>query len=503
MRYIIIILSLLILSCQSAVDHGHPHDESGGHPHEANEKFTVDYTVWTDDTELFVEFPVLIVGETSRFAAHFTVLDGHKPITTGSVTASLIKGGRGIRHTVEAPSSPGIFSPSLQPKEAGVYQLVFELNTPVYSDKIVLNEIPVFNSLGEAELAFADVEENGSPISFLKEQAWKIGFQTTLVTKKAVYESISTSGTWEVATTDFQTIVAPTIGQVSFCNGLLTEGVAVKKGQRLLAIKGAGLTSNNLDAEIQKAKAAFEQAKSEFDRKKELYKSNIVPKAEFELVEQRFLVSKTNYETLKMGYASGGKQITAPIDGYLKSLQVANGDFVNQGAELFTITSEKSSLLEVQVSPKYSAELKSIQDVSYQISQYKWSSLKETGGKILSVGKAVDFNKPLISVYVQVNEGVEMPEGSFTEVYLEYGDSTQSLVLPRSCLLEDYGNYSVIVQLSGESFEQRNVTVGKRNGGEVEIINGLSQGEVVVSKGAYQVKMASMSGQAPAHGHAH
>jgi CTP-dependent riboflavin kinase len=38
---------------------------------------------------------------------------------------------------------------------------------------------------------------------------------------------------------------------------------------------------------------------------------------------------------------------------------------------------------------------------------------------------------------------------------------------------------------------------------EVEILSGLAEGEMVVSIGAYQVKMASMSGQAPAHGHEH
>ena len=59
------------------------------------------------------------------------------------------------------------------------------------------------------------------------------------------------------------------------------------------------------------------------------------------------------------------------------------------------------------------------------------------------------------------------------------------------------------MQLSGESFERRAVIIGKRNGSEVEIINGLTAGEVVVTKGAYQVKMASMSGQVPAHGHDH
>ena len=503
MRYIIVMLSLLVFSCQSTEDHGHPHDEEGGHSHASEEKPTVDFTIWTDQTELFVEFPALVVGETSRFAAHFTVLNGHQPVREGSVTVSLIKGEKGIRHKVEAPSSQGIFTPSLQPKEAGVYQLVFELKTPAYSDRIVLNDIHVFASIEEAEKALGGEEENGNAITFLKEQAWKMEFQTAPVLKKEVFQTIPTSGVWKVAPSDYQTLVAPSTGRVSFSSGVLTEGSGVKIGQVLMTISSAGLTTNNLSAEIQKAKADYEQAKSEYERKMELYESKIVPKAEFEQVEQKYLVAKTNYETLSSGYSAGGKQITAPMDGFIKSIQAVNGGFANQGDALVTVTSHKISLLEVQVSPKYSAELQNIGNIWYQPKQGTWSSLNEKGGKILSIGKEVEADQPLISVYAEVNEGVEMPEGSFTEAQLAVGNAIENLVVPVSCLIEDYGNYSVIVQLSGESFERRNVTLGKRNGSEVEIMNGLAEGEVVVTKGAYQVKMASMSGQAPAHGHAH
>ena len=121
----------------------------------------------------------------------------------------------------------------------------------------------------------------------------------------------------------------------------------------------------------------------------------------------------------------------------------------------------------------------------------------------LSITKDVDNNRPLISVFVQVNDDVEMPEGSLTQVQIAMGNGTQKIMIPVNALLEDYGSYSVMVQLSGESFERRLVKIGKRNGENVEIVKGLEVGEVVVTIGAYQVKMASMSGSTPAHGHEH
>ena len=96
-----------------------------------------------------------------------------------------------------------------------------------------------------------------------------------------------------------------------------------------------------------------------------------------------------------------------------------------------------------------------------------------------------------------------MPIGSLTPVQIAMGNATQNTMIPENALLEDYGSYSVIVLLSGESFERRPVKIGKRNGENVEIVQGLEVGEVVATTGAYQVKMASMSGSTPAHGHEH
>ncbi|ADR21706.1 hypothetical protein MATR_06610 [Marivirga tractuosa] len=503
MRYIVIFLSLLAFSCQSTEDHGHAHDENGGHAADEGNRPSVDYTVWTKSTELFVEFPVLVAGQTSRFAAHFTEMDQHQAVKEGNVTVSLIKGGKGIRHTVEAPSSPGIFTPSLQPKAAGIYTLIFELKTPSYSDRIAIEGIQVFESIEEAQNAEGLASEDGNAITFLKEQAWKMEFQTTQVELKTIYETISTSGKWMVDPNAYQSLVAPASGKVDFLENSLLEGAEVKKGELLMTVSSAGLTTNNLNAEIQKAKAEYDKAKSEYERKESLFEDEIVPKSEWEAVKQRYKIAKTNYETLAKSFRSGGKQILAPMDGYVKSLVVENGSFVEQGEKLLSIAEHKGSLLEVQLSPETNVALDHIQNIWYQPSSNKWSSLKETGGRILTKSREVAPSDPLLSVFASVAEEVNMPEGSFTAAQLAVGSGKESMVIPISALLEDYGQFSVMVQLSGESFERRNIVVGNRNGNEVEVLEGLSAEEVVVSKGAYQVKMASMSGQAPAHGHSH
>jgi multidrug efflux pump subunit AcrA (membrane-fusion protein) len=234
-----------------------------------------------------------------------------------------------------------------------------------------------------------------------------------------------------------------------------------------------------------------------------LYNSKIIPKSEFEKVESNFAITKSNYQSLTSGVSGGSKQIVAPFDGFIKSITVSNGDYVEQGVALVTIGTNQSKVLKTQLAPNYGLTMENVQGIWYQTKNGQWKNITDAEGSILSIGKVVEFEKPMISVFAQVNVDVDMPEGSLTPVQIAMGNATQNTIIPVNALLEDYGSYSVIVQLSGESFERRPVKIGKRNGENVEILQGLEVGEVVVTKGAYQVKMASMSGSTPAHGHEH
>jgi RND family efflux transporter MFP subunit len=502
MKQIYLIFILAIVACEPAEDGDHAHDAEGNHIGENTGVLGISQTIWTEQTELFVEFPALVVGQTTRFAAHFTQLDGHKPILEGAVTVSLVKGTNGIRHKVDAPNSPGIFTPALQPKEAGNYALIFDLETTGYKDRIVIAQVEVFASLEEASNSIPQETEGGG-INFLKEQAWKIAFQTEPVQVGEVYDVIHTSGIWEEAPNTHKSLVATTAGVVDFGELNLTEGMEVKKGQLIATITSEGLTVNNQATDLANAQSAYEQVRSAYERKRQLYASKIVAKAELEEVQRRYEIARSNLEALKNGFTRSGKQIIAPFDGFIKSVQLTNGSYVAEGTALMTLATHQRKLLVVQVSPSYSELLGAIQNIWYQPSRDHWSSTLETGGDILSVGKGVNRDQPMLPVYAQINEDIDQPDGSYTEVQIGVGEVRQSLVIPARSLLEDYGTYSVMVQLAGETFERREVALGRRNGQWVEVHHGLSRGEVIVTEGAFQVKMTSMSGQTPSHGHAH
>lgn len=499
-KYVIIVLALMAIACKQNNEDNHAHNPDGSHI--GDETPRLDHTIWTGQTELFVEFPVLIVGQPSKFAAHFTVMDKHQPVREGSVTVSLIKGDKGIRATAESPSSPGIFSPSLQPKEAGKQQLEFHLSTPQYSDKIVIEDVMVYANLEEAKKAVGEAGEDGS-ISFLKEQAWKMDFQTVPVVKGEIYDVIQTSGVWQPAQGSVKTMVATANGTVNFATTNLTEGTEVRQGQLLMNVSSQGLANNNLSAEVAKAKANYDQATSEYNRKKELYESKIIPKSEFEKVEGNYTIAKSQYQSIASGVSGGSKQIRAPFNGFIRSVNVANGNYAEQGTVLISVATEQSKVLKSQIAPTYGLTMQNIKGVWYQTEKGLWKSILDSEGEILSISKDVERESPLVSVYAKVNDVITVPDGSLTQVQIAMGNGEQATLVPESALLEDYGNYSVMVQLSGESFERRPISIGKRNGKNVEVLQGLQVGDMVVTIGAYQVKMASLSGSTPAHGHEH
>jgi multidrug efflux pump subunit AcrA (membrane-fusion protein) len=81
--------------------------------------------------------------------------------------------------------------------------------------------------------------------------------------------------------------------------------------------------------------------------------------------------------------------------------------------------------------------------------------------------------------------------------------AARAAVVPESAIVDDAGRPIVFVQVEGESFVRKPVTLGAREGGFVQVVEGLRPGERVVTRGGNLIRLASMSSQVPAHGHVH
>jgi membrane fusion protein, heavy metal efflux system len=93
--FCVALLAVTFAGCRTKPD-GEIHDHGAEGPE------PLAYTLYTDKTELFVEFKPLVVGSQTRFAAHFTLLgEQFLPLTNGTVSVSLVMGENGIRNSAD------------------------------------------------------------------------------------------------------------------------------------------------------------------------------------------------------------------------------------------------------------------------------------------------------------------------------------------------------------------------------------------------------------------
>lgn len=461
------------------------------------------YTLYSDKSELFVEFKPLVVGQTSKFAAHLTLLgENFLPFTEGTVTVSLIQEVKGIKNTATAPSSPGIFRLALQPAQAGTGKLVFDIQTKDFTDQFIIDSIQVFADEKTA-IAAQPKETGGSDISYLKEQAWKVAFANSPVMKEPMFDVIKATGEIQSAPGDEVTIAAKSNGIVKFVENNNVTGSAIRAGQTMFMVTGGEIAFENVEAAKQTARAELASAKSEFERASELIKDKLITQADFQNAKLRYEQAQITLNNLGRNY-SGGKSLSSPINGFIKNIIVSEGQYVSAGQPLATITKNQRLVLKADVSLKDAYKINSIQEANFIIIQNKQSyNTKELNGKLLAIGKTTAGNSPFIPIHFQIDSKAGMLPGSFAEVFLKTTPINDALVIPVSALVEEQGIFFVYVQTEGESFQKRELKLGANDGQKVQVISGVAEGERVVIKGGYQIKLSQASGALPAHGHEH
>ena len=342
---------------------------------------------------------------------------------------------------------------------------------------------------------------NPGEVVFKESHAKAVGLQTVTVTPGAFTQVIRTSGQVLAAQGEESVMVATVPGVVTFGNVPFTDGTAVRKGQAVLSIASNGLSEGDVAV---RAKAAYEAAKQEYARMEALVADRIVSAKEFEQAKLNYANAKAAYEAVADKQTAKGVAVVAPLNGYLKNIQVKEGDYVAVGQPLATITQSNRLMLRADVAERYYSSLPMVQSANiktpYDETVYRLTDLR---GRLLSYGRASGGDAFFVPVTFEFdNKGAILP-GSFVEVYLLTKPIEQVISVPVESLIEEQGLYSVYVRLDADCYRKQPVTLGANNGKEVQILSGLKGGEEVVTVGAHQVKLASASNAIPAHSHHH
>lgn len=499
-QLVFLILSMFLLfSCQNKTNTA---GEEDLHDHS---EVNIKRTAYNSDFEVFAEITPFVNGEASGILAHFTKLPDFKPLENAKVTASLIIGTKGIRQTLEVPTRKGIYLFQLQPEVTGKGKLVFDIQTSESNYSITIPDIEVFaddhDAIHEAEEALND---NPNAISFTKEQSWKVDFATGLPESEAFGSIIKTTAHVQSTFTDEIILTAKTNGIATFQKNL-SEGSEVIAGYTLLSVSGEAFADNNPQVRLVEAKNNFEKAEINYQRNIELAKDKIVSEKALLESKNEFENAKIVYENLKYNFAEKGQKISSTKSGFIRQIYVNNLEYVEAGTPILSIIQNKNLFLKADVQQKYINDLPFISTANIRIPQNnKVFTLDELNGKIVAFGKNVSEDNFMIPITLQIENRKGIIPGSFVEIFLKTKTNKQAITVPNSALLEEQGNFFVLVQLTPESFEKRQVSTGKSDGINTEIISGIGANDRLVTRGAVLVKLASVSNSIDPHaGHVH
>jgi RND family efflux transporter MFP subunit len=483
---------------------------------------TLDVTSWTDKTELFMEYPPLAAGQEALFAVHLTRLSDFSAMTAGRPRLEFTPESGGtpaVLHGQE-PSRPGVFRVLAPAPPAGRYMWRLIVDAPGLMDAHDLGAITVFP---DEAAAVADAESHAADdpaaISYLKEQQWTNGFATALVQEADIRSGIRVPAVVEPLTGGDAIVAAPADGRF-MAGGLMRLGTRVQAGQELGRIQPrlteeGGSDRATLAAGVAEAQASLEAARSDLARAERLLAERAVPARRVEEAQRAVKVAEARLtaaqarleqrdETLRTGGgAAAGNSfvLRAPIAGRVVEIYAALGASYDEGAPLFRIVRTDRVELQALV-PASEAPLEEIREIALEVPGRADPLIVQAEDQ--HDAGVIDEKTRSLPVQFDVdNRTGQLLIGQTVTAVLYAGGVQRMPVVPKEAVLMEAGRPYVFVHAAGESFSRRYIEVGGRDGDLVGIRAGVKPGDRVVTRGAYDVQLASAAGGLPAEGHVH
>lgn len=483
---------------------------------------TLDVTHWTETTELFMEYPPLVAGDTALYAVHLTRLSDFSAMTTGRPRIEFTpeSGGAPVVLQGNEPSRPGVFRVEGASPPAGRYRWALLVDAPGLTDRHDLGTVVVFR---ERSAAVADAEqhaeEDPTAITYLKEPQWTNGFGTHPAGEAEVRRALRVPAVIEPLTGGEAVVAAPADGRF-VSNTLPGVGTRVTAGQELGRLQpragGDGTDRSTLAAAVAEAQIAIEAARADLTRAERLLAERAVPGRRVEDAQRAVQVAEARLtaaqarlaqrdEALRTGggAASGNSFVLrAPITGVVAEVFAALGAAYDEGAPLFRVVRTDRVELQAHIPASEAPLGAAVREIAIEIpgrpdpivvnaDHMHYAAILDPKTRALPVQFHVD------------NRAGHLLIGQTTTAMLYTGRRERMLTVPKEAVLMEAGRPYVFVQTGGESFSRRFIEIATRDGDLIGVRAGVKPGERVVTRGAYDVQLASAASGLPAEGHVH
>ncbi len=258
---------------------------------------------------------------------------------------------------------------------------------------------------------------------------------------------------------------------------MFRDGERVKRGQVLVQLDDA-----QQRADVAAAEAAVAESERIYNRSRELMATEALSKSQFDQLEATL---KANSARLRAANARlEDTVIRAPFSGRVGLRSVSVGTLISPGDVITTLDDTSVIKLDFSVPENFLASLREGLSVRATAPAFPGRSFS---GKVASIDSRVDMNTRSVTVRALLaNEDGALRPGMFLNVALA-NDERDALVIPEEALTPEAERQYVFVVADGKA-QRREVRIGGRRPGSVEVLGGLDAGEQVIIEGTQKVR---------------
>jgi membrane fusion protein (multidrug efflux system) len=265
---------------------------------------------------------------------------------------------------------------------------------------------------------------------------------------------------------------------------LFAEGERVQKGQLLVQL------DDQLQAALlAQAKAEMSIAEANHKRNQELLAQNFISKRSVDESAAALEVARAKHE---LAWVSQQRlRLVAPFDGVMGLKQVNVGDYLKDGADMVNIEDIDAVLVDFRLPERFQSKIR-----PGQTAQLTADALpgKTFTALVQAVDPLIDANGRSVGIRGCIdNRQRQLRPGMFARVNTVFGVRERALTVPEEAIVPQAGRTFVIKLVPGEKpdtlVSQRTaVKTGLRQPGRVEILEGLEEGETVVTAGQQRLQ---------------
>ncbi len=292
------------------------------------------------------------------------------------------------------------------------------------------------------------------------------------VTRENFADTVEALGTTRAAESiNVSSRVSNMITAISF-----EEGEHVEAGEVLIELE-----SSEARADLAAAQATLVESRSQYQRSRELLRTQAVSESRVEELEA---IMRANEAALAAAEARlQDHRIRAPFAGTLGLRRVSIGTLVTPGTVITTLDDNSTMLLDFDVPETYLGSLAVGQTLTARSAAYPETDFT---GVVATIDSRVDPVTRAVTVRARLpNPDRLLKPGMFMTVRV-LRETSDLLLLPEQALVPQQSRQFVFVIEDGLA-QMREVVIGRRAPGKVEILEGLREGEVVVVEGVQRL----------------